>query len=256
MSIGTDPGTARAAPVPGARRLPAAKATMALLAIGALLGLLSACSARLDGKLDAAGRAEFSVKVSMPGGLASKLRAMAGMPAALPLFDAAAAKKALEERAGVAAVEASCPDPDSLELSITVGDLAAALSSPDIEGLVERGAADGTQSLRILLSREHGKALLALVPGLDPALVEALSPPALGDNDSSKQDYREALASIIGTKSLPALDAASVSMALKVPGRIISSSGGRAEGSTWTASIPLLDILVLESPIELKLSWR
>ncbi|HUX38970.1 MAG TPA: hypothetical protein VMV44_13805 [Rectinemataceae bacterium] len=253
--LGSNASPPAPAPVSFRRLLPA-KPTLGLLALGAIVALLSACSARLDSRLDAAGGADVSAKVSMPESLAAKLRAMAGMPASVPLFDASAARKALEARPGVSAVKASCPDPDSLDLAVSVTDLAAALAAPDIAGLVERDATGGTQRLRIRLSREHGKALLALVPGLDPSLVEALSPPALGGDDYSKQDYREALGSIIGTKSLPALDAASVSMTVKVPGDIVSYSGGKAEGSTWSVSVPLLDILVLEKPIELTLSWR
>lgn len=222
----------------------------------ATLGLLvTACSGRFDASIGKNGEASFSAKAGLPAVIAAKLRALSGMSASTPIFDAAAVQRTLLVRKGMGRAVASCPDPDSLSVSATIVDLGALIASPDLSQLLHLESAKGVSRLSISLSRDHGQDILALLPGIDPGLVEALSPPALGGGDYSKEEYRQALATILGSKSMPAFDAASIELAVTVPGAIVASSGGRVEGSTWKVDIPLLDLLVLDKPIELSLSW-
>ena len=218
--------------------------------------MLSACTGRFDARLGAKGGATIEAKVGIPALVGAKLRALSGLAATTPVFDANAVDKALLVRKGIASTSASCPDPDSLSLSATISDLGALLGSPDIASLIAFDDAGAVKRLTLRFSRGHGQDILALLPGIDPGLVEALSPPALGGGDYTKAEYRDALATILGTKAMPAFDAASIDLSVTIPGTIVAFSGGKADGSTWKASIPLLDLLVLEKPIELSLSWR
>jgi len=218
--------------------------------------LVSACSAGLDAKLDSNGSASLSARVTVPGPVAKKLRALSDVPPTTPFFDAAAVRKALLARKGMASASAWCPDPDSLAITASIADLGSLLAAPDIAGIVNLDAEGGTRRLSIRLSRDRSRDILALLPGIDPDLVDALSPPALGGGDYTKSEYRDALAAILGTNALPSLDAAAVDVSVTAPGEIVAHSGGRTEGSAWSASIPLLDLLVLEKPVEFSFSWR
>lgn len=231
-------------------------AARGFLVVMAMAILSSGCSARFEASIDRGGGALISAKVSVSPSVAAKLRALAGAPETAPLFDPAAVKAGLSARKGVTSVSASRPDPDSLLVKVAVSDLSLLASAPDVSGIIGFDSEGGVRKLTISLSRDHGAELPGLFPGLDRDLVEALSPPALSGDDYSPAEYRDALATILGTKTLPALDAASIDIALHVPGEITAFKGGRVEGSTWRASIPLLDLLVLEKPIELSISWR
>ena len=224
----------------------------------ALLGafVLSSCSGRFDARFDAGGGATLDAKVALPSLVGAKLRALSGLDASTPIFDPKAVSKALLVRKGVSSAAASCPTPDSLSLSAEISDLGALLASPDLASFIQLDDKAGAKRMTIALSRDHGQDILALLPGIDPGLVEALSPPALGGGDYTKAEYRDALQTILGTKAMPAFDAASIDLSVSLPGAIVSSSGGRVEGSTWKATIPLLDLLVLEKPIVLTFSWR
>ncbi len=234
------------------------KPTRHFLIATALLGAfaLSSCSGRFDARFGAEGGASLNATIGIPAIVGAKLRALSGLDASTPIFDPSAVSRALLVRKGIASAVASCPDPDSLSLSATISDLGALLASPDLSSLIKLDNTEGAKSLTIRLSRDHGQDILALLPGIDPGLVEALSPPALGGGDYTKVEYRDALQTILGTKAMPAFDAASVDLSVSVPGAIVSSSGGRVAGSTWKASIPLLDLLVLEKPLVLSFSWR
>jgi hypothetical protein len=152
----------------------------------------------------------------------------------------------------------AAPTPDSLALAFTVADLGKALAPPDGAGpgLIVLRDAGWEKVLAIRIARGQGAALAALAPGLDPDLLETLSPPALGESDLSKAEYRQALGGIVGSKLLPELDAASIDCVVALPGAIVSRRGGTVEGSGWKLSIPLLDLLVLEKPVDLEVRWK
>lgn len=235
---------------------PLASALVAALA--ASLAALSSCSARVDATIAPAGSATIEVAAEIPPLLATRLRAFGELEETSPLFDVPGIRKSFAKRSGIVVKSLSMPGPDSLRLSIELPDLASSLASPDIArpGLLRLVTAKGESELILRLESGKGEALAALVPGIDRDLLDALAPPALETEGLNKREYRMALSSILGEKTLPALDSASVDFELNVPGTVLSTTGGRLDGRSWKFSIPLLDLLVLERPIEFRIKWK
>jgi len=234
-----------------------------LLAAGAF-ALAGSCSAKVTALLEAGGGAKIEARVLVPPALAARLRALEGRPAAAPLLGAATARRTLEARPGLVVVSASNPDPDSLLLSVSAPDLATVLAAPDLaaDGLLRLGSSGSERELTLRLERGRTGSLASLVPGLDRDLLEALSPPLLdrgaaagSDTALSKAEYRQALGALLGSRVLPELDAAALDFAITLPGQAVSSSGGRLEGRVFTFSLPLLDLLALEKPLEYRVRW-
>jgi hypothetical protein len=55
---------------------------------------------------------------------------------------------------------------------------------------------------------------------------------------------------------MPAMKAAAIGLSLTAPGPVLGSGGGTLSGTTLTASIPILEVLALEKPIEIWIRWK
>ena len=52
------------------------------------------------------------------------------------------------------------------------------------------------------------------------------------------------------------MEAAAICFSLTAPGPVLSSGGGALSGNTLTATIPVIEILALEKPVEIWLRWK
>jgi hypothetical protein len=224
--------------------------------------LLSSCSASVSSAIQADGGARISIQAEVPASLAAKFRQLAATGSSSsptgPFFDAAAIRKSIAARPALSIIELSQPGPDSIRAELSARSLEELAASPDLKGsglfTITRGT--GWTEFRFRLERGGVKALTALFPGIDPYLLEALSPPALEEDPVTVAEYKTMLKSILGDKAMPAMDAAAVTLSLSAPGLVLGSGGGSLSGSTLTAKIPIIEALTLEKPIELWLRWK
>jgi hypothetical protein len=247
------------------------KRTAIIIAAGALcLGaaflaatlLLASCSASVSSIIKSDGSARVSIEAEMPAAIAAKLRKLASIGDSsqsrgqLSIFDTEAIRKSLASRPGVEIVELSQPKPDSIHLVLVARDLRDLAESPDSPSpgilAIERGSA----STECRFSLKRGKALASLLSGIDPGLMDALSPPALEDEPLSLDEYKTMLKSVLGEKAMPAMETAALRLSITAPGKVLASGGGSLSGSTLTATIPIIEILVLEKPIDAWLRWK
>jgi hypothetical protein len=225
--------------------------------------LLASCSARIASVVAPDGSARLSIRAEVPAPLAAKFRRLAAsgqQPSgqALPLFDAAAIRRSISTHPGLNLIELSQPNLDSIQFEAMVRSLELLAASPDLKdsGLLSITRGAGWTEWRIHLGRDRAKMVSALFPGIDPNLLEALSPPALEEDPLSSDEYRTMLTGILGEKTMPAMEEAAITLSLTAPGKVLASGGGKLDGTTLTATIPVLQALVLEKPIELWLRWE
>jgi hypothetical protein len=225
--------------------------------------ILASCSASVSSIINSDGSARISVEAEMPTALAAKMRKLAGTggsptPTQESIFDADALRKSLAARPGLAVLELSQPNPDSIHVLLAARSVEDLAASPDLAGSkiigIEKGLA--STECRFRLERGDAKALSALFPGVEPRLMEALSPPALEEDPVSLAEYKTMLKSILGEKAMPAIEAAAVKLSITAPGQVLASGGGTLSSRTLTAKIPVVEILALEKPIEVWLRWK
>lgn len=226
----------------------------ALSALAALA--LSACAASMSVSIKHDRSATAAVRIELPGEVAAKLAQLRGDPAgsALPLVDPGLVRSGAADQ-GIRVVEARALGERGFSGVFEIADLGA-FAARSLGAVTVATTATGG-SLSVAVDRSNAAELFALFPGIDPYLVEALSPPALDGSDLTRAEYREMLGALLGTKSLPAVDAAAVDLAVELPGTPIASGtlGFVVTGRSAKASVKLLDLLVLERPITLKVSW-
>jgi hypothetical protein len=229
--------------------------------------LFSACSAQVSSTIKADGGARVSVQAEIPAPLSAKFRKLAASGASSstkaqeangPFFDAAAIRKSLVAKPGVEIVELTQPDPDSIHLVISARNLETLASSSDLKGtgLIKVTHGSGWTECRFSLARGDAKGLSALMPGIDPYLLDAISPPALEEDPVTVAEYKTMLKSVLGEKAMPAMEAAAIRLSITAPSVVISSGGGVLTGSTLNASIPIIDALVLEKPLDIWMRWK
>ncbi len=249
------------------------RASRALLVILAAAGigaaflasalLLAGCSGSVAAALKADGGARVSIYAEIPSPLAAKFRKLsqAGSGEALrddaPLFDIEAIRRSAAERPSIRLASASRPGPESIKAELDVLSLEELAASKELTGsgflTVSKGT--GWRELAIRLDRGAAAQAAALFPGIDPYLMEALSPPALEEDPVTAAEYRIMLKSVLGEKAMPSMEAAAISVSLTAPGKVIESAGGVLSGRILSAKIPIIDALVLEKPIEIRIRW-
>lgn len=234
----------------------------ALPAAAILLSLLSSCAAGLSLAVNPDGSGTLAVDARIPDAAAARLRsfAAAGSPdadAAAPLFDSGAVRRETALR-GLAAVYAETPSPNRFLASFSFRSLADLAADPELAkaGILQVESKAGVSSLAFRLSRDNARYLPLLFPGLDPYILEALSPPALDPYPVTAGEYREMLQALLGTAALKELESAEIRVQVRAPGPVVRHAGGAVSDRTFTAILGLMDILVLEKPAEFSLAWN
>jgi hypothetical protein len=238
--------------------LAAAAGKFSMLAL-ALLAIVS-CSASADLAIRNDRSLTLSLSLEIPAAVEAKLRSLSSLEPGQALVDPLAIRRGAEAR-GMQTLRSSSPSPASYLGSFTLPDIQAFSLSPAMAdtGLFSYGKGQGWASLRIRINRDNASALLSIFPGADEELLEALQPPALYDNPVSKAEYRSMLLALLGKSTAEALDSARFSLSLSLPGPILESeglaiAGMKASGASF--SLPVLDALTLEQPVELYARWQ
>ncbi len=231
-----------------------------LFAVVSIMMLSTSCGATVKVAILADGSAGLSVEAGIPQAVAAKMASFReGADAdTAPLFNPTTVRKAAAAR-GIVVVAAATPAKESFSGSFSAKDLSDIVAKDKAlaaSGLltVTKDADGGSLSFR--LDRGNAKHLPALFPGIDPYVLEALSPPAVEDAPITAAEYRSMLKSLFGSKAMPSIEASRVTVTVTVPVAIVKSSGGTATDKVFTASIDVIEALVLEKPVEFSVAWK
>ena len=226
--------------------------------------VLSSCSARIDATLRADGSAEARVSASIEARTAALIRnlsGLSGVQADRPVLDAAALSASL--RASPAVRSAALRNIDDRRVSgiLSIGDFRLLASDSAARGsgsrpfvLVEKVEKGG--AVHVHLDRTSaGSVLTALSPEIGEYL-EALMAPAATGEELTKSEYLSLVSSVYGSSVSAEIASAELELALTLPLPASSVTGGRISGGIAEFTIPLVDLLVLEKPIDLSAVWK
>lgn len=194
------------------------------------------------------------------------LGAQAGKTGGPVLFDIAQIRRAFTELPGVRLSSLSTPSRDTLDLALSFADISSLLAA---RGQDENAATarspiqftshDGVKTLRVELSRATWPAIASLPPLQNDPLLASLGPQ--GGHPYSKEEYLNLLDYAFAdyaskAKVRAAVDSAMITVTVAVQGTFVSQSGGERKGDSVIYHIPLLEVVTLEKPIILTLSFR
>jgi hypothetical protein len=147
--------------------------------------------------------------------------------------------------------------PASIEGTIQISELNDFLAAADISRGVRRRFIVFEQGCcEIYINRENGPVILGLLsPDITDYLNALMAPIATGEN-MSKTEYLELVSSFYNRTISNEIAGSRIRASIEFPGTITSVRGGTFSGRRAEFDIPLLDLLVLETPMVFEVQWR
>jgi hypothetical protein len=233
------------------------------LLLAVLLPLLS-CTARISGSLLGDGQADLTVYAGLEPrmtALITRLGEMAGSPQpGAPVLNGPAISASMAGAPGIASVSLRNGTPASIEGPVKISRIGDFLRPGTAAGgaanfiTFEQNSSGGRCSVRIGL--DSGPQILTLIsPDIVDYLGALMAPIATGEA-ATKTEYLALVTSVYGRGIADEISAATVRAVIDFPGPVQSAQGGTFSGRRAEFNIPLLDILVLETPLSYEIRWR
>jgi len=221
--------------------------------------VFASCATQIVGSLEADGRANLHINAALQPRMTALLTAFAaaaGMAPGAPLLDGPAISESMAHAPGIDSVSLANTSPVSIDGRVGVsriGDFLAAGGRDFIS--FEQGDGGGGR-LTASLDRATGREMLALIsPDLNGYLAALMAPVATGEAMTRAQ-YLSLVTAVYGAAIAQEISSATIRAFVDFPGPIQSVRGGAFSGRRAEFAIPLLDVMVLESPLSYEVVWR
>jgi hypothetical protein len=173
------------------------------------------------------------------------------------IFDLNVIRKSLESRSGVAVKRLAAPSPDSLELEVSfssVKDAFAAEKGAKGSAVVAFSRDGDKKTLELHLDKGNYAELAVLFPALSDPVFAGMGPQP---NESVTDDeYLQMIEFSLGEQGPPLLKKSFVTLTVRPEGEILSQSGGTLSNGSVVFKIPLIRILVLDSPLDYSVTFK
>jgi hypothetical protein len=221
--------------------------------------LFVSCSANISGRLEQDASGSLSLKAALEPKTAALIRSfskISGKSQTGPLLDSQAINRSLQTAPGISTVSLKNTAPEAIEGTIAVGkigDFLAAKKGNRFVTFEPSGASGGR--LAVHLDRESGQEIISLISRDTSDYLSALMAPLATGEKLSKAEYLTLVASIYDKAVADEIARSKLNAVLSVPGRIRNVKGGAFTGREARFELPLLDILVLERPLDYEIVW-
>jgi len=172
-------------------------------------------------------------------------------------FDAESMRKDFESRPGITVTKAVTPSSDAVDLELTfnsIQDVFAQDQSLKNAAALAYSESGGKKTIRLHLDRANYPQLARSFPLLASPAFAAFGPQA---NDSTTDDeYMEMVRFSIGDDAPALLKKSFVTLTLAPEGQILSQSGGEITGGAVVFRIPLVRLLVLDTPLDYSVTFN
>jgi hypothetical protein len=227
------------------------------------LGLCSlfSCAAGIQGRLQADGSGEFTVSTSLEprtAALILSLKNMGGSSGGDAVLDGGAIAASMSAAPGIRSVSFRNTSPRSIEGPVAISRIGDFLAPAEgKKGFVTFGQAarNGFFRLAIVMNRASAPEILSLVSSEISDYLAALMAPLVTGEELTKAEYLSLVASIYGQGTADEIGRGSIRAAVDFPGQVHSTQGGSHSGKRAEFVIPLLDLLVLETPLSYEVTW-
>lgn len=224
--------------------------------------LVSSCAARIQGALDTGGGGEFTVSTVLEPRMSVLIRSLSkaggGQAPDAPVLDGPAIARSMEKAPGVAAVSFRNTAPAAIDGSVRISRLADFLAPAGGRGFIslEQGPEGRGGRFTVNLNRDSGPEMLSLLsPEVSDYLSALMAPLATGEV-LSRAEYLDLAASVYGKAVAGEIAGGRIRASIDFPGPVGSVRGGVFSGKRAEFDLPLLDLLVLEQPLNYEVIWK
>jgi len=203
------------------------------------------------------GAAEVSVRASLGPrtvSLVQSLRGFMGDTRNTPILNGETINRSLAAASGIKAASLKNTGPEALEGTITISNVGDFLLSEKGMFITYSEGADSS-SIVIVLDRDSAPLLISrLSPEVGEYLSALMAPVALGEYMPARE-YLNLVAMFYGRPLADEIAAARIRASIEFPRPVTSVTGGSSAGRRAEFDVPLLDILVLEKPLQYEVKW-
>jgi hypothetical protein len=227
--------------------------------------LFMSCAAAITGSLAIDGSGDLRLQSSLESRTTALIRSFAAVslgPEAArnrPVIDGPAIARSMATAPGIAEVSFTNTGPSAIEGPIKISRIDEFLALPGNLGgsqfiVYEQSPSGGR--LALSLDRNSGPKVLALISREVADYLSILMAPVSTGETLSKGEYLGLVTSIYGNGVAEEIAAAKIRALIDFPGPISAVRGGSYTGKRAVFEVPLLDLLVLETPLSYEIRWN
>jgi len=218
---------------------------------------LCSCATRIDGALAADGSASLSVGVALEQQitlLAQRLSEAGGQGG--PVLDGRDISRSMAAAGGVAAAAFRNTGPAAIEGQVRISAIGEFLAAADGRGFIDFAQSGTSGRCLINISRENGPAIIELFSPTIADFLNALMAPLATGEELNRAEYLELVASFYNRAISDEIAASRIRASIDFPSAVTSVRGGTFSGRRVNFDIPLVDLLVLETPLIYEVNWN
>lgn len=226
--------------------------------------MLFSCSVRLDGTIRSGGQTEVKIRAALEPKTADLIRSLQALMGGAPggrIIDGPALARSLASAPGISSAVLNNTSSTAVEGNIAISrlDQFLAIAGDSNRRFItwqETGSGGATGgSIKIAIDHDSAPGILALISPDIIGYLEALMAPAATGDRITRAEYLSLVGSFYGKTVADEMAAARIHLSLDFPRPIKQISGGTASGARAVFDIPLVDFLVLETPLVYEVSW-
>jgi hypothetical protein len=227
----------------------------------ALLLVFSSCASQIKGNLAGDGQADMEISAELKPKISALIRNFAALSGAAPnaqLLDGPSIAASMSQSPGIASVSFVNKSPASIEGSVKISRINDLLASGRAGGFIsfEQKNSAGEGRCAVNISLESGPQILNLISPEIGMYLNALMAPLASGEKMTKKEYLDLIASFYGKEIVDEISGSSILVSFNFPGAIQRIKGGTFTGRKADFVIPLLDVLVLETPLNYEIVWK
>jgi hypothetical protein len=234
---------------------------MKAVCTGLAFVVLISCNARVQGRLEADSSGEFAVSAVLEPRVSSLIRSLRDFAGDAPnenIVDGGAISRSMAASPGVASASFRNTGPAALEGPVKISRIADFLAPAGGRGglMSLEPVPGGLSRLTISLNRESGSEMLSLLSADIGEYLSALMAPLATGENLAKAEYLELVGAIYGRAVVDEISRGAIRAFIDFPGGVFSVKGGVFSGNRAEFVIPLVDLLVLETPLVYEVVWK
>jgi hypothetical protein len=220
---------------------------------------LFSCSARINGSLAADGSAALSVNMALEPRITALIRSLAaagGQPNAQILNGPSIAKTMSDSSFGNVTASFKNTSPSAIEGNVRITDINRFLAAGDAGGFVEFEQGKSGGKCKIYIDLDNGPVILNILSPEIAIYLNVLMAPLATGEEMTKAEYLALVSSVYSRAIADEIASSKISAFISFPGQVTSAKGGIFASRRADFEIPLIDLLVLETPVIYEVSWK
>jgi hypothetical protein len=225
---------------------------------------LFSCTARIDGNITANGSAVMTINMSLGQRMTALIKSMSavgGQAAAggqenIQILDGQAISKSMSGAPGIDSVSLKNTSQTAVDGQVKISKMNLFLNEVKGKEFInfEQGSTGGKCVFSVNI--DNSQVILGHLSKDVSDYLNALMAPAATGEKMTKTEYLEIVASFYNKGISDEIAASRVRVSIDFPGAVTSAKGATFSGKKAVFDIPLLDLLVLETPLVYEVNWK